>query len=245
MHLAAEYQNQEVSVSEQKKQELVPSFPHLVFVELLAIMAVLLFFVLISIYYNAPLEEMANPSNTPNPAKAPWYFVGLQELLTYFDPWFGGVVAPVLIILGLMAIPFFTRQRQVNQMTDRRYKIVAFSIFTAGLALWFILIVIGQYFRGPSWQLYWPWESWAVEKETNENLWNFHYLLGAVSLTSYFVLALIVPALKWREFFRRLGVVRYSVFVFLLAMFGGVILKIMLRVVLGVKYVLVTPWFNI
>lgn len=227
------------------KEELVPSFPHLVFLELLAILGTMLFFALVSLYFNAPLEEIAQPSDTPNPAKAPWYFVGFQELLTYFDPWIGGVAIPSLIILGLMVIPFLSRGRGGGQFERPRSHKLAVSVFTSGLALWFILIVIGQFFRGPSWHIYWPWESWSVDKESQENLWSFPFSMGLAFLTIYFSLFLVGPALKWRGFYRRLGMVRYSIFTVFMALFAGVILKIMLRLLFGVKYVLTTPWFNI
>ncbi|MHC4103326.1 MAG: hypothetical protein ACYSR9_00190 [Planctomycetota bacterium] len=245
MYLTAKSRDKKkVSIVEQEK-ERVPAFPHLVFLELLATLAVMIFFILISIYFNAPLEEIASPSDTPNPAKAPWYFVGLQELLVYFDPWIGGVVIPLLILLGLMASPFLSMSRRKEQVNRSRYQQLGVLIFTAGLVLWFILIIIGQYFRGPSWLLYWPWESWDVHKETQENLWNFSLPLGVSIMTAYFSLALIAPALKWRDFYRQLGLMRYSIFMIFMALFVGVFLKIILRLVFGVKYILTTPWFNI
>lgn len=237
--------DKEISSKAREKKELVPSFPHLVFLELLAILGTMLFFILVSIYFNAPLEEIAQPSDTPNPAKAPWYFVGFQELLTYFDPWIGGVAIPSLIILGLMVIPFLSRGISEGQFNRSRYQKLAVSVFTSGLALWIILIVVGQFFRGPSWQIYWPWESWSVHKESQENLWSFPLSMGLAFLTVYFSLFLIGPALKWRDFYRRLGVFRYSILMGFMALFVGVILKIMLRLFFGVRYILTAPWFNI
>ncbi len=245
MHLETTFQDKKRLSTGEGKKELVSSFPHLVFIELLAILSVMIFFILLSIYYNAPLEEIANPSETPNPAKAPWYFVGFQELLTYFDPWIGGAVIPLLIVLGLMVIPFLSMSRAKKHFDRSRYQKVGVSIFTTGLVLWFMLIVIGQFFRGPSWHLYWPWESWSVEKASQENLWSFSLPVGVVFLTAYFSLILTVPALKWRDFYRRLGTARYAIFMVFMALFGGVILKIILRLVFGVKYILITPWFNI
>lgn len=227
------------------KDNRVSTFPHLVYLELLAVLGVMLFFILISIYINAPLEEIAKPSETPNPAKAPWYFVGFQELLTYFDPWIGGVVIPLLITIGLMVVPFLSKSGSEDHTRKQRYRRLAFSIFTFGLVLWFFLIIVGEFFRGPSWHLYWPWESWTVEKGSEENLWSFSLLSGIVTLTIYFALALIVPAIKWSDFYRRLGIARYSIFMVFVALFAGVVLKIVLRLVFGVKYVLETPWFNI
>ncbi len=139
-------------------------------------MVVTVGFVIASIVFQAPLEEMANPAVTPNPSKAPWYFVGLQEMLVYFDPWIAGVVLPGLIILGLMLIPYIDPTVHgigTYPFTKEPWKKrpLAMSIFTFGFALWFILIIIGQFFRGPNWQWYWPWESWAMEKVSQAALY--------------------------------------------------------------------------
>jgi hypothetical protein len=114
----------------------------------------------------APLEPLADPNKTPNPSKAPWYFVGLQELLVYFDPWIAGVVLPTLIIVGLMAIPYLDKSPHgigEYNFKDRKFAVIVFSL---GTAFWFILIIVGYFFRGPSWQWYWPWESWEIHKES-------------------------------------------------------------------------------
>ena len=84
----------------------VPVWPFLLRIEFLAALIVTVLLFVWSITLNAPLEEPANPSITMNPAKAPWYFLGLQEMLVYFDPWMAGVVLPTLIVVGLMAIPY-------------------------------------------------------------------------------------------------------------------------------------------
>jgi hypothetical protein len=115
----------------------------------------------------APLEPLADPNKTPNPSKAPWYFVGLQELLVYFDPWIAGVVLPTLIIVGLMAIPYI--DKSPHGIGEYNYKDRKFAVwvFSLGTAFWFLLIIIGYFFRGPSWQWYWPWESWELHKESH------------------------------------------------------------------------------
>ena len=84
----------------------VHTWPYLVRLEMLVGTAIMAFMTIWSIVVDAPLEEPANPTKTPNPSKAPWYFLGLQEILVYFDPWFAGVVLPALIIVGLMVIPY-------------------------------------------------------------------------------------------------------------------------------------------
>jgi hypothetical protein len=115
----------------------------------------------------APLEPLADPNTTPNPSKAPWYFVGLQELLVYFDPWIAGVVLPTMIIVGLMAIPYLDKNPKGVGEYNYRDRKFAFWVFTLGLAFWFILIIVGYFFRGPTWMIYWPWESYEIHKETH------------------------------------------------------------------------------
>ena len=115
----------------------------------------------------APLEPLADPNKTPNPSKAPWYFVGLQELLVYFDPWIAGVVLPTLIIVGLMVIPYIDKSPHGIGEYNYRDRKFAVWVFSLGTAFWFVLIIIGYFFRGPTWQWYWPWESWEIHKESH------------------------------------------------------------------------------
>jgi hypothetical protein len=100
-HIPARFQE------EREKEKLVMSFPHLVIREMISLEMVLVVLVLISLFFDAPLEEIANPEHTPNPAKAPWYFVGLQELLHYFPPVVAGVLLPSLVVIALVVIPYF------------------------------------------------------------------------------------------------------------------------------------------
>jgi quinol-cytochrome oxidoreductase complex cytochrome b subunit len=106
----------------------------------------------VSLFYHAPLEAMANPAKTPNPAKAPWYFLGLQELVSH-SALIGGVVAPTLMVLMLLGIPYFDRNPS-RRPSDRKLAIWLFAIFVvANLAL----IIIGTFFRGPGWAWVPPW----------------------------------------------------------------------------------------
>lgn len=228
-----------------RPDEEVNTYPHLVFIELLAALAVAAFFTVASVLFDAPLEEIADRAVTPNPSKAPWYFVGLQELLVYFDPWVGGVMIPLLIIFGLMATPYLDSNpsgRDAYAFSQRKF---AVTVFTFGLALWFALILIGYYLRGPSWQLYWPWESWAVEKPLRDPTWSLPLPWGIALLAAYGASGLVLPALLWPDFLRRLGRRRYLVVVGLLLLMGGVVLKMALRLALNLKYILVTPWLNL
>jgi len=188
---------------------------------------------------------MADPNWTENPAKAPWYFVGLQELLVYFDPWIAGVCVPGIIILGLMAIPYLdTNPRGVGEYHFRTRKF-AVSAFMTGYILWFALIVFGQFFRGPNWHFYWPWEDWSIEKDAEEQLVNLPNHIGFALLGAYFLIGAALPALLRRSFFRDLGWGRYlTTFVLFLLMYG-VIIKIVLRIFFHIKYIVATPYFSI
>ncbi|MBI2263883.1 MAG: hypothetical protein HYU64_01720 [Armatimonadetes bacterium] len=154
-------------------------WPYLVFMELIAMVVMSLVLILISIKFNAPLEEIADPGKTPNPSRAPWYFLGLQELLVYFDPWIAGVLLPGVIIIGLMLIPYLDKNlkgvARWFSLRDRKFEVLTFGL---GITMWFGLIIIGQFFRGPSWEWYWPWESWKLHKVTQVTLYNVSELLG-------------------------------------------------------------------
>lgn len=240
----------------------VHTWPHLVRLEFLV--AILVFVVLIiwSVSIDAPLEEPANPTRTPNPSKAPWYFLGLQEMLVYFDPWHAGVVLPSLIIVGLMVIPFIDINPKGNGyycFKDRKYEILTF--FLGFHILWVSMIVIGTFFRGPGWNLFWPWQRWDPHKVvalTNVDLpylvgfrdYTWSAIFGAVVIGAYFVLFIAgfywwVLRVKGREFLERWGMVRFMITAVLAAFMVSLPAKMFLRLVFNVKYILVTPWLNI
>ncbi len=130
-------------------------WPHLMaaeFVSLLVVLAAVTFF---SIAVDAPLRELSNFNQTPNPSKAPWYFLGLQELLRYFHPQVAGVTIPQVIIIILMAFPFIDRNPSTRP-DDRKLAIVLFSFFMLSFA---VLTTIGMFFRGPGFNFVFPWES--------------------------------------------------------------------------------------
>jgi quinol-cytochrome oxidoreductase complex cytochrome b subunit len=134
-------------------------WPHLLVRHGVAALAVLFVTLLISLAFDAPLKEIANPTITPNPEKAPWYFAALQELLAHFHPLVAGVLVPTAIVLGLMALPYMDR----NLAFSPNFRRVARLTFTIFLVLWIILTLIGFAFRGPSWSWVWPWEEWHGE----------------------------------------------------------------------------------
>ena len=130
-------------------------WPDLVYVELIVIVALSAVLIVWSLGIEAPLEQPANPVVTPNPSKAPWYFLGLQEMLVFFDPSIAGVTLPVLIIVGLMAIPYIDpNPKGVGYYTIAQRKF-AYVVFLFGfLQLWVLLILIGTFMRGPNWNFF-------------------------------------------------------------------------------------------
>src|SRR3990170_4726487 len=150
---------------DKEPEDTIFSWPHLFHLEFLCVLIVTGLLLFASIYLGAPLEEEASRDTTPNPMKAPWYFLGLQELLVFFDPWLAGVVLPGLIIVGLMIIPYIDiNPKGIGQYnyTDRKFAVLTFCY---GLALWYIFIVVGVYLRGLDWGWYWPWDNWKLHKE--------------------------------------------------------------------------------
>ncbi|MGD9365823.1 MAG: hypothetical protein PVH87_09020 [Desulfobacteraceae bacterium] len=220
-------------------------WPDLVFKELLAAVGIIVVLIIWALLMDAPLRAEADPSWTENPAKAPWYFVGLQELLVYFDPWLAGVVMPTLIVLGLMAVPYIDIYNPVSGRYGLSRRKKACAIFLFGFFLWFGLIIVGTFFRGPSWHFYWPWESWLVEKPAGEALRSLPAIVGAAFLGLYYISGMMLPPILDKRLLKRFGSIRYMITVFLLLTMLLVPIKILLRLVFGIKYVLITPFFNI
>ncbi|ODS31384.1 MAG: putative cytochrome-related protein [Candidatus Scalindua rubra] len=211
---------------------------------------------------DAPLEEQADPSVTPNPSKAPWYFLGLQEMLVYFDPWIAGVTFPTLIIVGLMAIPYIDVNPKGNGYYTFSERWFAITVFSFGfLFMWVILIAIGVFVRGPGWMWFWPWQEWNPHRiiaETNYDLTQFFgidskSLLGSVIgggvVVAYYLVGITAPYLYMKykkiQVIEKLGIERYSMVAFLFLTMMGLPIKVFLRLVFHLKYVWVTPWFNI
>lgn len=220
-------------------------WPDLVIKELLAAVGITVVLIVWALLVDAPLRAEAAPSWTENPAKAPWYFLGLQELLVYFDPWLAGVVIPNLIALGLMTIPYIDRFNPVSGQYRLSKRKKASAIFLFGFFLWFALIIVGTFFRGPSWHFYWPWESWMVEKHAGEALRSLPAFVGAAALGIYYIAGMVLPVILDRTLLKRIGSIRYLISVFLLLTMLLVPIKILLRLVFGIKYLLITPFFNI
>jgi len=140
-------------------------WPDLLYIEFIALIVCSFVLIFWAIYLRAPLEQPANPAATPNPSKAPWYFLGLQEMLVYYDPWYAGVVLPTFIVMGLMAIPYIDINPKGNGYYTFTERKVAITTFLVGyLALWVFMIITGTFLRGPGWNFFGPFEFWDPHK---------------------------------------------------------------------------------
>ncbi|GAC1472328.1 MAG: hypothetical protein NVSMB9_19430 [Isosphaeraceae bacterium] len=247
-------------------EELEPSktltWPDLVYTELIAMVAQTIFLVLWGIALQAPLEQPASSTVAPNPSKAPWYFLGLQEMLVYFDPWMAGVVLPTLIIVGLMAMPYIDTNKAGNGYYTIEQRKFAYITFQFGfLVLWVILILLGTFLRGPNWNFFGPYEYWDVHKLiplNNVNLSDIFWVQlmrtskpdlilvreapGLLVCLAYF---LVLPPLLGRLFFRKMiaqgGYLRYSVMIGLLLFMSSLPIKMVLRWTINLKYLVAIP----
>jgi len=136
-------------------QDKVHTWPHLLVVEFAAALFITAFSLIFSIFVNAPLLELANFNETPNPSKAPWYFLGLQELLTMFHPMVAGVTIPGIGLFILMFAPYIDRNPSAKP-EDRKF---AISLMTVHLMFWAVLVMIGSFFRGPGFNFVFPWQA--------------------------------------------------------------------------------------
>jgi hypothetical protein len=136
-------------------QDKVHTWPHLLVAEFAASLFITAFILIFSIFVNAPLLELANFNQTPNPSKAPWYFLGLQELLTMFHPMVAGVTIPGIGLFVLILAPYIDRNPSAKP-EDRKF---AISLMTIHLMFWAVLVMIGSFFRGPGFNFVFPWEA--------------------------------------------------------------------------------------
>ena len=137
-----------------KQEDKVYTWPHLISAEFIALLACTALLTLLSVLPAFPLRELANPNVTPNPSKAPWYFLGLQELLRYFHPMVAGVTIPGIVgLLGLMTIPYLDKNPSVRP-ENRKTAITLMTFFLVGSAM---MTMVGSFFRGPGFNWVWPW----------------------------------------------------------------------------------------
>ncbi len=237
----------------------IHTWPYLVRMEFLTAIIVMLGMTVWAIGMDAPTEQPADPNRTPNPSKAPWYFLGLQEILVYFDPWYAGVVLPTLIIVGLMAIPYIDINPRGNGYYTFRERKFAISVFLFGfVVLWLSLIVLGTFFRGPGWNIFLPWEYWDPHKVVALTSVDLPYMLGARQESTMFIVGMLLVfcyypggalvgqlLLRDTNIYKQLGAVRYHITAGLFLMMFALVIKIFLRLAFNVKYIWVTPWFNV
>jgi hypothetical protein len=266
-----------------KEAEKTWVWPDLVYTELLCMVIGMIILVIWGIVFKAPIEEPANPSRTPNPSKAPWYFLGLQEMLVYFDPWLAGVVLPSLIIVGLMAIPYLDTNPKGNGYFTFRERRVEITLFLFGFViLWVLLVMLGTFLRGPNWNFFGPYEYWDLHKLlalNNVNLSEYFWvkmLHANISGLNMFVRELpgillvlfyvgVLPGLLafnrrevklpgggriylgLRKYYEKMGPWRYSVFVILVLAMFSLPIKMVLRWLFNLKYIIAMPeiFFNI
>ncbi len=252
---------------EAENNEKVLVWPDLVYSELICIIALTAFLFFWGVCLQAPLEEPASSVKTPNPSKAPWYFLGLQEMLVYYDPWLAGVVFPSVILGGLMALPYIDFNKKGNGYYTFNERKFAVSVFLFGfLPLWVGMIILGTFLRGPNWNMFGIYEFWDVHKLealNNINLadyfWGFlgmalpeNILLreapGILLTLGYLVfMPQLMAATCFRSFAYRMGFIRYMVFANLVLMMAALPIKMVLRWVLNLKYIVAIPeyFFNI
>ncbi len=257
---------------ENKKEagELVYTWPDLVFSEFICTIVVWVVLLVWAIVLKAPLEEPANPVETPNPSKAPWYFLGLQEMLVYYDPWLAGVVFPSLIIVGLILIPYIDINPKGNgyyTFKDRQFAVTTFLF--GFLILWALLIVYGTFLRGPNWNFFGPYEVWDLHKlEVLKNVNLSEYLfrefglnggklpesflirefLGFVLVGAYIVGGPILLAKKiMPDMYKKMGAARFYIMAILLCSMAALPIKMVLRWTINLKYIVAIPeaFFNI
>jgi hypothetical protein len=243
-------------------------WPDLVYTELISLILCSVVLIVWSIFLKAPLEQPANPANTPNPSKAPWYFLGLQEMLVYFDPWLAGVVLPGLIIVGLICIPYVDKNPLGNGYYTFKERKAEITIFLFGfVVLWVSLIVLGTFLRGPNWNFFGPFEFWDIHKLealTNVNLSEYIWVrafrtglptqgylreIFGVILVLFYVFALpVLLAKAWfKGYYEKLGAGRYYTSAFLFLMMMSLPIKMLARWLFNLKYVVAIPefFFNI
>jgi len=247
-------------------------WPDLVYSELISLILFTAFLTVWAIVLRAPLEQPADPNVAPNPAKAPWYFLGLQEMLVYFDPWLAGVLLPGLIIVGLIAIPYIDKNPRGNGYFTFKERRFAISMFLFGFViLWVVLIIFGTFLRGPNWNFFGPFEYWDLHRPMALLNTEFHdlfwigmlgralpdkgwwfvpaYLIrelpGILLLVGYFVVGpLVLRSLFFKKLYQQMGFARYSIMVMLMLVMLLMPIKMVLRWTLNLHYIVgITEWF--
>lgn len=243
-------------------KQKVFTWPDLVYTELICIVLFTALMVVWSIEIAAPIEEPAAISRTPNPSKAPWYFLGLQEMLVYFDPWIAGVLLPSFIVVGLCAIPYLDMNPKGNGYYTFEERPFAISFFLVGfILLWVSFVILGTFLRGPNWSFFGPFEYWDVHKlepMVNVDLSTYFWVEllgkprpgnawvreapGILLLGGFFLVTpLLFAKTAFKGVFQQLGAVRYHVFMHLFLWFLLIPIKMGLRWTVNLKYIVGLP----
>jgi hypothetical protein len=253
---------------EKEESDRVWVWHDLVYTELIAIILCGVVLIVWSILLDAPLEQPASQSATPNPSKAPWYFLGLQEMLVYFDPWLAGVVLPSLIIVGLIAIPYIdTNEKGNGYYTIAERKTEIFLFLMGFVVLWCSLIILGTFLRGPNWNFFGPFEYWdshKLEALTNVDLSQYVWMRGLKMAMPEFWLVreafgillvlgylLVLPGVlaktALKGYYEKMGSTRFYLGAFLVLSMMSLPAKMVLRWVFNLKYIVAIPefFFNI
>ena len=255
--------------AEKAEEDKVLVWPDLVYTELIAMIVMTFVLVIWAVLLKAPLEQPASSAKAPNPSKAPWYFLGLQEMLVYYDPWMAGVVLPTFIIIGLMSLPYIDFNQKGNGYFTFAQRKFAVTTFLFGfVVLWCTLIVLGTFLRGPNWNFFGPFENWDPHKVlplNNINLsdyfwlpmgvvfeegkgWYIRELPGIVLVLAYlFLLPPLLARTIMRPFFVKMGFIRFFLLVNLIQFMAALPIKMVLRWTLNLKYIVYIPeyFFNI
>jgi hypothetical protein len=261
--------------NEAEESEKVLVWPDLVYTEMLAMIILTAVLLVWSICLKAPLEPPASATKIPNPSKAPWYFLGLQEMLVYFDPWLAGVVLPTYIIIGLCTMPYIdinTKGNGYYTFAERPFALITFMF--GFVVLWVTLIFLGTFLRGPNWNFFGFYETWDPNKTValnNVNVSDWFWVLllnrakphfegslwttmlvrefpGIVMVLAYFfVPPLVLAKTVMRSLFIRMGLIRFMLMTNILLMMGFLPVKMLLRWIFNLKYIVAMNeiFFNI
>jgi hypothetical protein len=255
---------------EKTDDDKVLVWPDLVYTELIAMVICTFALVIWAVLLKAPLEAPASSAKAPNPSKAPWYFLGLQEMLVYYDPWMAGVVLPTMILVGMIAMPYIDFNQKGNgyyTFVERKF---AMTIYLFGfLVLWCSLIVLGTFLRGPNWNFFGPFEYWdphMVLPLNNVNLSEIFWLglndpfhvIGTEGMGIFGILLREAPGILliglylfalppllaktvMRGFFIKMGFIRFFVLINLMQFMAALPLKMVLRWTINLKYIVYIP----
>lgn len=258
----------EPNLEKQESNKKVYTWPDLVYSELICGVLFLAFLIGWSVLLKAPLEDPANSGITPAVAKAPWYFLGLQEMLVYYDPWIAGVVLPGMIVMGLIAQPYFDINPKGNGYYTVKERFHAIWFWGFGfIVLWIALIFLGTFMRGPGWNFFGPFEVWDAHKVVALNNINLSEVIwvkllnvglpaniliresvGIILVLLY--LGLVPPILaatKFQELYAKMGFMRYNLLMNLALIMLSLPIKMYLRWGFNLKYIVSIPeyLFNI